>query len=780
MSMGDNSQLVRKRVRITGAVQGVGFRPYVSRLAARLQLSGWIRNECGVTLEIEGDSFRVESFLETLKQNPPTHSLIASFDVSDVLPISDVGFKIVASEPGVGAWLPVDIAPCDSCMAEMFDPDNRRYRHPFISCTSCGPRYSIVRELPFDREHTSQSDFQMCADCQAEYERPSDRRFHAQTQACMQCGPTLTFANAQAEVIAGDAIRLAAGIIRNQGILALKSVGGFLLVCDATQIETVKRLRNIKRRPDKPLALMTANIKTVSAYSDVSPSAARMLADPGRPIVLLGKKKGQGIAWSEAVAGTLDALGWMLPSSSIHHLLLHELDGCPDFQKYQHEVSASVLVATSANISGDVLVADYDEAVALFAGVVDGFLFHDREIVHRSDDSVMRLHQEQESWLRRARSYAPAPMTLFENNPSVIALGADLKSTLCFTKGHQAFLSPHIGDLENLNANRLADESYHSLSRLLDICPEAIACDLHPDFHSTRLAAAYAAKLGVPLIQVQHHHAHIESVLAEHHLDCPVIGLVLDGYGFGPDGTVWGGECLRVAGGEYQRLGRLRPVAMPGGDMVVHEPWRMAASFLSSSGDDCTGLIAKLFPEQEEVDAVIRLCRSEFSMQTSSAGRLLDAAQAIVTGMDHVTYEGQAAIEFESLAGGEMVNECYPYQLNVSGDLLELDVSRVFSALAAGKLGGVEASILSRRFYASFIAGLVNLIEACAAQANIGHVVLAGGCFANALLATIIDDRLKSGGIQVWRSKHLPAGDGGISLGQARVAQLLLKQQRGD
>ncbi len=525
--MGDENHIVRKRVRISGAVQGVGFRPFVSRLAARLQLTGWIRNQCGVTLEVEGNSFRIESFLQTLRYEPPAHSSIVTFDVSNLTPISDIDFRIDSSGPGEGAWLPVDVAPCDTCLTEMFDPDNRRYRHAFISCTSCGPRYSIVREFPFDRQNTSQSDFQMCADCQSEYEQPSDRRFHAQTQACKSCGPTLTFANAQVEVIDGDAIRLAADVIRRRGILAVKGVGGFHLLCDATQIETVKRLRKIKRRADKPLALMTTNIESVSTCSDVSPAAGRMLADPGRPIVLLRKKKDQDVTWSEAVAGKLDTLGWMLPSSPMHHLLLYELDGCPGFQVYQHEVSANVLVATSANISGGVLIADNDEATTLFKGIVDGFLLHDREIVHRSDDSVMRLHQQREVWLRRGRSYAPAPITLSDRDASVIAMGADLKSVLCFTKGYQSFLSPHIGDLENPDANRLADESFHSLTRLLDLHPQAIACDLHPDFHSTRLAATYADKLRVPLIQVQHHHAHIESILAEQHLDCPVIGLVL-------------------------------------------------------------------------------------------------------------------------------------------------------------------------------------------------------------------------------------------------------------
>jgi hydrogenase maturation protein HypF len=620
----------------------------------------------------------------------------------------------------------------------------------------------------------------MCADCKNEYDQSSDRRFHAQTQACMKCGPTFAFANAEAEVIEGDAIRLAAEVIRRRGILAVKGVGGFLLMCDATQIETVKRLRKIKRRPDKPLALMTINIKTVSTYSDMTSAAGRMLTGSGCPIVLLRKKKDRDIAWFKTIAGKLDTLGWMLPSSPVYHLLLHELDGCPDFQVYQHEVSASVLVATSGNISGDVIIADNDEVITLFKGVVDGFLLHDREIVHRSDDSVIRMHQGLELWLRRARSYAPAPITLSGNDPPVIAVGADLKSTLCFTRDHQAFLSPHIGDLENPDANRLAHESLHSFTQLLDIRPEAIACDLHPDFHSTRLAAAYANELGVPLIQVQHHHAHVESVMAEHHLGCPVIGLVLDGYGFGPDGTAWGGECLRVEGGEYQRLGRFRPFVMPGGDMAAREPWRMAVSFLSSVGDGSCKLIAELFPEQEGIDTVVRLCSLELGMWTSSAGRLLDAAQAIVTGMDRVTYEGQAAIEFEALAGGELAGEIYPSQLKISGELLELDFTSAFSALAKEKLDGVPTSVLSRRFHGSFIKGVVDLVVTSAAQADVGHVVLAGGCLANELLATTIIDRLNERGIQVWQSRQLPAGDGGISLGQARVAQLLLKQRRGE
>lgn len=780
MSIGDESHVVRKRVKISGAVQGVGFRPCVNRLATRLKLTGWIRNECGVTLEVEGDSFRVESFLKTLKQNPPVYSSILSFDVCNIPSISDAAFRILPSESGEGAWLPVDVAPCDTCLAEMLDPDDRRYRHPFISCTSCGPRYSIVRELPFDRENTSQSDFQMCSDCQSEYEQPSDRRFHAQTQACKKCGPLLTFTNGEAELIEDDAISLAAGVILKGGILALKGVGGFHLICDATQVETVNRLRKIKRRPDKPLALMAANIETVSIYSDISPAEGLMLTEPGRPIVLLRKKTDRNSAWCEAVAGKLDSLGWMLPSSPVHHLLLHELGGCSDFQLYQHEVSANVLVVTSANMSGDVLIADHDEAIALFKGVVDGFLFHDREIIHRSDDSVMRLHRGRESWLRRARGYAPAPITLSGGGASVIAVGADLKNTLSLIKGHQAFLSSHIGDLENPGANRLARESFQSLTRLLETRPEAIACDLHPDFHSTRLAADYADKLGVPLVRVQHHHAHVESVMAEHHLESPVIGLVLDGYGFGPDGTAWGGECLRVEGGEYQRLGRLRPVAMPGGDMAAREPWRMAVSFLSSVGNGGFELIAKLFPEQPGIDAVLHLCRLESTVQTSSAGRLLDAAQAIVTGMDRVTYEGQAAIEFESLAGGEMDSESYPYQLEAPGELLELDFTRTFSALAEEKLDGVPVSVLSRHFHASFIEGVVELVVKSAAQTDIRQVVLSGGCFANELFSTAIPDRLRSRGMQVWQSKLLPAGDGGISLGQARVAQQFLKKQRGD
>lgn len=768
--------MIRIHIEVSGFVQGVGFRPFIHRLATKFGLSGWVCNAHAVSIEVEGHEGMVQAFSNAMQAELPEQAEIHAIQSFATEPQGEQEFSIVASKPvpdACLALLSLDKACCNACIMELLTPSNRRYRYPFISCTDCGPRYTIMRDMPYDRGNTSQSAFALCGPCHREFETSNNRRFHAQTQACPDCGPQLLFADENGNEKSGDAISMGASVVKNGGIIAVKGIGGFHLICHAKNTEAVQRLRQIKQRPDKPLAVMCSNTASVAKYGTLNKAAADMLKSTSRPVVLLQKSTEQ--KWMQAVAPRLAWLGWMLPYTPIHHLLLHELDGRPAATDYLDQASLHVLVATSANISGGVLAAENAEVLAEFAGKIDGFLLHDRDILNRADDSLLCLHDKKAVWLRQARGTSPQAIQLADSMPSIAAMGADLKTTLTLSKQDIAFVSPHLGDMQHPDVFSLAEHTYSRLCDLLHIRPEAMAADLHPDFFSTRLAEKLAARLSIPLYRIQHHHAHVAAVMAEHHLKGPVLGLALDGFGFGEDGTVWGGEVLCVDAEGITRLGRLRPVPLPGGDMAARQPWRMAVSFLHAGlGDDAEELTAELFPDNPVRQAVLQLCQRDRTLRTSSSGRLFDAAAAIIAGCHTSSYEGQAAIELESLC--ERPDDAgYSFSLERSGRLYELDFTSALIEIANKRLAGTSIAKLATAFHTSCVQGFAELVKESARETGISDVVLCGGCMANAVLAGGLRTTLQSQGFRVWMPEKLPPGDAAISLGQAWVAARLIK-----
>ncbi len=773
---GNSGQIIRRHIEVSGFVQGVGFRPFIHRLASGFGLSGWVCNGHAVSIEVEGREDVIQAFSNAMQTELPEQAEIHAIRSVATEPQGGKEFSIITSKSVSDkhlALLSLDKACCNACTMELLTPSNRRYRYPFISCTDCGPRYTIMRDMPYDRGNTSQSAFALCRPCHREFETSNNRRFHAQTQACPDCGPQLLFADKNGDENPGDAISMGASVVKKGGIIAVKGIGGFHLVCDAKNTEAVHRLRQIKQRPDKPLAVMCRNTAGLARYGTFNEAAANMLKSTSRPVVLLQKSAEK--KWMQAVAPRLAWLGWMLPYTPLHHLLLHELDGRPSATDYLDQASSQVLVATSANISGGVLAAENAEILAEFAGKIDGFLLHDRDILNRADDSLLCLHGKKAVWLRQARGISPQAIQLADSMPSIAAMGADLKTTLTLSKKDIAFVSPHLGDMQHPDVFSLAENTYSRLCDLLHIRPEAVAADLHPDFFSTRLAEKLAAGLNIPLYRIQHHHAHVAAVMAEHHLNGPILGLALDGFGFGEDGTVWGGELLRVDAEGMIRVGRLRPVPLPGGDMAARQPWRMAVSFLQAGlGDGAEELTARLFPDNPMRQAVLQLCQCDRTLRTSSAGRLFDAAAAIIAGCHLSSYEGQAAIELESLCespdGAEL-----SFSLERTGCLNELDFTPALIEIANKRLAGASIARLATAFHAGCIQGFAELVKESAGETGISDVVLCGGCMANAVLAEGLRTTLQSQGLQIWMPEKLPPGDAAISLGQAWVAANVLE-----
>ncbi len=564
----------RCAVRVRGTVQGVGFRPFVHQLASELGLDGWVLNDAdGVLAEVQGPDAAVQQFLHRLRTDAPPLARVESVEVTAQAPAAvGAGFGIRASRGGaVKTAVPADAATCDACLQELFDPADRRHRYAFINCTHCGPRYTITRSLPYDRACTSMAGFTQCLRCLAEYTDPRDRRFHAEPNACPVCGPRLTLVSEQGRALAGDPLVTTLALLRAGGVVAIKGLGGFHLACDARQAETVAALRQRKHREEKPFAVMVADAAAARAWVDASDEQLALLAGPERPVLLLPLRHDRPDPLA-GVAPGLAVLGVMLPCTPIQHLLFHD---APEL----------VLVMTSANPGGEPLVTGNDEAVARLQGIADALLLHDRDIVTRCDDSVLQpLAAGAPQFIRRARGWTPRAIRLPRAGPSVLATGAWLKNTVCITRGDEAFLSPHIGDLDNAATCGALEEAVAHLCGVLDVQPEAVAHDRHPDFFSTRFALGFAAERGLPAHAVQHHHAHIAAVAAEHRHDGPLLGLALDGVGLGDDGAAWGGELLRVDGARFERLGHLREIALPGGDIAAREPWRLAAAALHALG----------------------------------------------------------------------------------------------------------------------------------------------------------------------------------------------------
>ncbi|MGY0791109.1 carbamoyltransferase HypF [Azospirillum argentinense] len=778
----------RLRLRVRGQVQGVGFRPFLHGLAHRLALTGWVLNDgAGVLAEVQGDA--LERFLAALAEDAPPLARIDAIE-TDAIPAQpdETGFAILASQRGaVTTGIAPDAAVCPACLAELFDPADRRYRYPFLNCTHCGPRFTITRALPYDRPQTAMAGFPLCPDCAAEYADPADRRFHAQPTACPSCGPRLS--HSIAEVLAA---------LRGGRIVAIKGLGGFHLACDAFDAAAVERLRARKQRNGKPFALMVANVASAERFVEMEAAERALLEGVARPVVLLRRREaptlpasrapslprfagegfespplrsggglGRGQASSsstlpDAIAPGLAWLGVMLPYTPIHHLLFHEAAGRPDGTAWLERPQDLALVMTSANPGGEPLAIGNDEARRRLKGIADLIVDHDRDILIRADDSVMRVVAGAPAFLRRGRGHVPAPIRLPRSGPPVLAVGGHQKATVCLTRGDEAFLSQHIGDLDNAATLEFLEESVTHLRRILAVEPVAVAHDLHPDFQSTR----FAESLGLPTLPVQHHHAHIAAVLAEHGGNGPALGLALDGFGLGPDGGSWGGEMLLVEGVGFTRLGHLAPLAQPGGDVAARQPWRMAAAALARMGRGAE--IAGRFAASGPADGVRRMIEAGVNAPpTSSCGRWFDAACGLLGVRAVAGFEGEAPMALESLVRRPTVLEG---GWRIDGGVLDL-TPLLESLLQINAQEGAE------RFHGTLAAALVAWAMPELAARGLDRVALSGGCLMNAVLAEALSAGFAARGVTALLPRRAPANDGGLSLGQAWVAVQSLLQE---
>jgi hydrogenase maturation protein HypF len=762
----------RLALRVNGQVQGVGFRPFVYRLARELGLGGAVWNDAGgVHIEVQGADEDVAAFRARLTREAPGLARIDRLEAEARPPEAQVPFRIEPSGAGATrAAITPDVATCPDCLDELFDPDDRRHRYPFINCTQCGPRYTITDALPYDRPNTSMAAFALCPACAAEYADPADRRFHAQPNACPVCGPRVTLRTPDGDALdVADPFAEVVARLRNGAIVALKGLGGYHLACDARNGAAVARLRERKGREEKPFAVMAANPASLGCLAQVEPDAQAVLEAGWRPIVLLPKAPGCDAALP-GVAPGIRWLGAMLPYTPLHWLLFHSAAGQPAGTAWRSEPQALLLVMTSANPGGEPLVTDDDEAVARLGGIADLLLQHDRPIRVRCDDSVVRVRDGAPAFLRRARGRVPRAIRMPAAGPSLLAVGGHLKNTVCVTRGDEAFLSQHIGDLDNAATCRVLDDSVAHLCDVLEVVPEAVARDRHPDFYSSRFAEGYAAEHGLACVAVQHHHAHIAAVAAEHAVDGEILGVALDGVGLGDDGHAWGGELLRVGPGGYARLGHLAPLPMPGGDRAAREPWRLAAAALHLLGRGEE--IVDRFPGPAAEAVASLLASGTRCPPTTGAGRLFDAAAGLLGVQPIASFEGQAAMRFEGLAG-----EAWPappwydgYRLTVDGTLdLLPSLERLTSA--------DDPAFAAARFHATLAAGLVAWITRAAEATGLGTVALGGGCFLNALLCGELRRELPVHGLKVLEARRAPPGDGGLALGQAWAAMQQLSRQ---
>jgi len=761
----------RVRARVQGTVQGVGFRPYVHRLAGELALDGFVRNDSGgVLIEVQGSAEAISQFLARLGPEAPPLARVERVQTGPRRPLPARGFAILASAPAGRPDAPVapDAATCADCLRELWDPGDRRHRYPFINCTNCGPRFSIVRGVPYDRPLTTMAAFAMCERCRAEYEDPADRRFHAQPNACPECGPTLrllagvpserTEQHAPRQV---DAVARAAAALREGAIVAVKGIGGFHLACRSDAEQVVATLRSRKRREQRPFALMARDLGAAEELVDLGAAERELMLAPERPIVLARARAGAPVA--PAVAPGVPELGVMLPYSPLHHLLAAE--------------AGVALVMTSGNSAGEPIAYRDEDALQRLGEIADLFLLHDRQIQTRTDDSVVRVLAGAASMLRRSRGYAPASIALAGGTPrQLLACGAELKSTFCVARGERAWVSQHVGDLRELGTLSSFVEGIEHFQRLFAVRPEVVAHDLHPDYLSTRYALE---RVDAQPCAVQHHHAHLAACLAEHGRREPVLAAVFDGSGYGADGSVWGGELLSGDLRDFERVGRLRPVRLPGADMAVREPWRMACAWLAAA-DPAAGVPALPDTLRESVaaerwQAVARLAASELAPITSSMGRLFDAVSALCGLRPRITYEGQAAIELEGTVDSRE-RGAYEIAIDRSADLLELDPREAVRQALADRLAGVPVGSIAARFHTGLARATALACALLAGERGLDTVALSGGVFHNRVLAERTLAELAAAGLRTLVPERLPAGDGAISYGQAAVAAARLRE----
>ncbi|UWX57205.1 carbamoyltransferase HypF [Chlorobaculum sp. MV4-Y] len=751
-------QRERRRIEVRGIVQGVGFRPFVWRLAGRFGLAGFIRNaSSGVVIEVEGEPDALERFEAALRSEAPPLSRIDSIDRSVIPPVeAEPGFVISESSVGeaMQTLISPDIATCPACLADIANPAGRRYRYAFTNCTDCGPRYTIVEAVPYDRPFTTMKHFALCSDCQREYDYSADRRFHAQPNACPACGPKLELCDANGvRIEVSDEITAAGELLASGKILAIKGIGGFHLAVDASNEEAVQRLRSRKGREEKPLAVMVRDLDAARALCEIAPEEEAALASPQAPIVLLRKRPELSLAPS--IAPGNDRLGVMLPYSPLHWLLVRE--------------GPEVLVMTSANFSEEPLVADNAEALERLAGIADAFLMHDRPIARRCDDSVVMSMAGAVRLIRRSRGYAPAPIRLRASGPPVLGTGGELKNALCLVKGSEAFMSQHIGDMKNYEAYRHFDDVAAHLQSIFQTEAELLVHDLHPAYMTTR----WALEQKRPTLGVQHHHAHLASCLAEHHYDGPAIGLTLDGTGYGTDGTVWGGEVLIGDAAGATRFASLEPMPLPGGDAAVRQVWRTALGWLHRSGVSPEGLECLRQPQSAQVLELFE--KGVGTVESSSCGRLFDAIASICGVRHEARYEGQAAIELMQAAGGRIADAGYSFGFERKDNRWLMLISPMLRDIAAAVRAGARAGEVAQRFHRTLIGMFAEVVRMASHETGLKTVALSGGVFQNQLLTETLAHELESDGYQVLIHAQVPTNDGGISLGQAAIGREFLR-----
>ncbi|HSB90378.1 MAG TPA: carbamoyltransferase HypF [Anaerolineales bacterium] len=755
------------RLHVTGVVQGVGFRPFVYNLATRLGLTGWVRNtSAGVDIEVSGPEEAIDRFLALLEQEPPPLARIDRLEQRPCAPRAQDGFRILESQffEGEVQPVPADVATCPDCLREMFDPADRRYRYPFINCTHCGPRLTLIEAMPYDRRSTTMAEFALCPECEAEYRDPGNRRFHAQPIACPVCGPMVELVAGGRETWRGEeAIAETRRMIGQGLIVAVKGLGGYHLACDATNAEAVAELRRRKGRGDKPFAVMFPDIEAVAAHAIAGPAETAALTGRDRPIVVLTLRQGSRLP--AALAPGQHTVGAMLAYTPLHHLLLERAPGF-----------AEALVMTSGNRSEEPLAIDDQEARLSLRGIADAWLSHNRRIHQRCDDSVVRVVRGSPYPLRRSRGTVPEPIHIDELREPLLACGAELKNTFCLTRERSAILGPHIGDLQNAETLAAFEQSIARMEGLFRIRPEVFVCDLHPDYLSTRYAQARSEREGRPLVYVQHHHAHIAACLADAGLalSTPAIGLALDGLGYGDDGALWGGEVLWVEGARYQRLGHLAYVSQPGGDAATRQPWRMALAWLEHAGiaweQDLPPVQHASATARAVLAAMLRRDGSGSAWaapMTSSVGRLFDGFASLIGVRQEVRDEAQAAIELEALVDPA---EEDAYSLDITG--MDFDAATMFRSAVVDMRAGMARPRLAARFHNGLAAAMVEVARRASAATGVGRVVLSGGVWQNVLLLERVLGGLEQAGLEVVIHRRVPANDGGLALGQAAVAAL--------
>lgn len=750
----------RLRAGVHGAVQGVGFRPFVYTTAAALGLTGSVRNDTsGAIIEIEGEDVAIHEFLRRLRRNPPPLAVVESIETENIPVSGGTGFVIADTTEADGGRTLVspDVAMCDKCAAEQRDPADRRYRHAFVNCTNCGPRFTIIASLPYDRAATTMSPFEMCVDCAREYADPADRRFHAQPVCCPNCGPSLSFSEGATRTRGESALQRARALLRDGAIVGVKGIGGYHLACDAGNHAAVTEIRRRKRRGDKPFALMVPDMAGARGIVELDAVAAGLLCSPTRPIVVLPRRTDASV--SELVAPRNPDLGVMLAYSPVHTLLF----GLPG-----DEPVADILVMTSANLSGEPICCTDADALGRLAWLADGWLSHDREILVPCDDSVLRVVDGNELPVRRSRGYAPLPVALPVPVPPTLAVGADVKNTLAVADNRYAWLSAHIGDVDDLATLTAFGRTAHHLTTLTGVDPEVIVADAHPGYRSTEWA--YRNANGRPVRTVQHHHAHIAAVMAEHGLAGPVLGFAFDGTGYGPDGAIWGGELLEADYKGFVRLAQLKYIPLAGGDLSVLRPYRMALSHLWAAGLrwDTDLAPVRACPPAERRALEHQLHTGAGCVPTSSMGRLFDAVSALIGVRQTVDYEAQAAIELEGLARSADADQTgYNFAFDTGRSPIVFDPAPVLEAALVDLRSGVPAAVIGAQFHRA-VAGLI--AELAVARAAPGQVVaLSGGVFQNVLLVRLTLDTLRAKGFEVFTHRQVPPNDGGIALGQLLV-----------